>query len=625
MAARVSVLALMLPLAVALLAVAPRAVVPQAWAEHTVHARIDRDVASYEVHRDLTWALVEELDVTLLTQRGIHVNDRSAWTFYPDKQTLELVEAWVDQPDGTRVTVPPTGIFTRPSTAAQSAPGFVDSLTTTVLFPQLREGSRTHVVWRRTQTMPGLFGFNARSEATYQWDTAIDETRIAIPADVDLHWRARGFEVTDRTEDGIRHIVARVHDLPGEDVEAMMVSTSDFQPTFEATTLPDMSATGAIVYRESKDRAAVTPEISALASRIAGTRTGLDAARAIYDWVAGNIRYIAVYLSLDAGMVSHSATEVLHSGYGDCKDYVVLMQALLAARGIVGVPAGIDWGASYADPVSWAPFSTNHRIIYLPKFQHFANPTDRYAGFDALDRRLSGKLAVLATPDGAVIRTPASTPEGNRYRMQSRLSLTADGAIDGVASYDMSPNTEEFARALVSGTSSMTDLAERLLQRTLEGGFGTIVAGDPHDLSRPFASSATWHSAHAVNAQGDKIYLRVPAGPDLLPLGLERGKISPTGKRLHPELADARDQEWETLITLPPGLRVEWLPDDVELDTGIGRYTAHYVRRGDDIAVSRSLFVNRDVVAAGDYPALERLLYAALVDARAVLVLGHAE
>ncbi len=224
--------------------------VSPAWAEHTVHARIDRDIASYEVRRDLTWVLVEEVDVTLFTQRGIHANDRSASTFYPDKQTLEPVEAWVDQPDGTRVTVPASGIFTRPSAAAQSAPGFVNSLTTTVLFPQLREGSRTHVVWRRTQKTPGLFGFNVRDVADYQWDTGDDETRIAIPADVDLHWRTRGFEVTDGTADGVRHIVARIRDRPGEDVEPMMVSTDDFQPTFEATTLPDMAATGAIVYRE---------------------------------------------------------------------------------------------------------------------------------------------------------------------------------------------------------------------------------------------------------------------------------------------------------------------------------------------------------------------------------------
>jgi transglutaminase-like putative cysteine protease len=598
---------------------------PRAWAEHTVHARVDHDIASYEVHRDLTWVVVEEVDVTLFTQRGIHANDRSAWTFYPDKQTLSLVEAWVDQPDGTRVTVPPSGIFTRPSAATQSAPGFVDSLTTTVLFPQLREGSRTHIVWRRTQKTPGLFGFNLRDEASYQWDTGLDETHITIPADVDLHWRTRGFEVTDRTQDGIRHVDARLHDLPGQDVEPMVVSTDDFQPTFEVTSLPDMAAIGAIVYRESKDRAAVTPEISELAAGIAGTHVGLDAARAIYDWVASNIRYIAVYLSLDDGMVSHSATEVLRNGYGDCKDYVVLMQALLAARGIAAVPASIDWGTSYADPVSWAPYFTNHRIIYLPDFQHFANPTDRYAGFDALDRRLSGKLAVLATPEGAVIRTPASTPERNRYRMLSRLQLTADGTINGTASYEMSPNTEEYARALVSSTSSMTDLAERLLQRTLEGGFGAMTAGDPHDLSLPFTLSASWHSAHAVNEQGDQVFLRVPAGADLLPPGMERARIAPTGKRLHPELADARDQEWETVISLPPGLRVERLPDDVVLDTGIGHYIAHYTHTGSDIAVSRSLYINRDVVEAAAYPDLERLLYAALVDARAILVLGHTE
>jgi uncharacterized protein DUF3858 len=128
-----------------------------------------------------------------------------------------------------------------------------------------------------------------------------------------------------------------------------------------------------------------------------------------------------------------------------------------------------------------------------------------------------------------------------------------------------------------------------------------------------------------VNAQGDRIYMRVPAGPDLLPPGFERAKIAPTGNRRHPEVADARDQEWETMISLPPGVRVERLPDDVMLDTSVGHYTAHYTRSGNDIAVARSLVVDRDVVQPTSYPDLERLLYAALVDARAILVLDRAE
>jgi transglutaminase-like putative cysteine protease len=598
---------------------------PTAVAEHTVHARVDRDLSSYDVHRDLTWVQVATMDVTLFTQRGIRAHDRSAWTFYPDKQSLDLVEAWVDQPDGTRLPVPASGIFTRPSAATQNAPGFVNSLTTTVVFPQLREGSHTHVVWRLTQKTPGLFGFNTRNEAFYAWDTGINETRITVPADLPLHWRARGFAVTDVVTDGIRHVVAQVHDLAGQEVEPAMVATADFQPTFEATTLPDMATTGAIVYRESKGRAAVTPEIAALAAQIVGSRTGLDAARAIYDWVADNIRYVAVYQSLDDGMVSHSAPDVLHTGYGDCKDYVVLMQALLAARGIDAVPASVEWGTSYADPISWAPLFTNHRIIYLPAYHHFANPTDRHAGFDSLDPRLSGKLAVLATPEGQVLRTPKSTPAANLYRMQSTLTLTADGAVDGVATYEMSPNVDAYARAIVSGASSMSDLANNLLERTMEGGVGQMTAGDRGDLARPLTLSASWHSVHVVTAQGDRRYLRIPPGPDLLPPGLERGRISPTGTRQHPELADARDQQWKTTLHLPLGLREENLPDDVTVQTKIGHYTARYEHSGGDIIVSRNLVIDSDVADAASYPELERLLYAALIDARAVLVLSPAQ
>jgi transglutaminase-like putative cysteine protease len=594
-------------------------------AEHIVHARVDRDVSSYDVHRDLTWVQVSTLDVTLFTQRGIRAYDRSAWTFYPDKQALDLVEAWVDQPDGTRMLVPSSGIFTRPSAAAQGAPGFVNSLTTTVVFPQLREGSHIHVVWRLTQKTPSPFGFDARNEAFYAWDTGVDETRITIPADLPLHWRARDFAVTDTVTDGIRHVVAQVHDLAGQDVEPDMVATEDFQPTFEATTLPDMAAMGAIIYRESKDRAAVTPEIAARAAQIVGARTGLDAARAVYDWVANNIRYIAVYQSLDDGMVSHSAPEVLHAGYGDCKDYVVLMQALLAARGIDSVPASIDWGTRYADPVSWAPFFSNHRIIYLPAYHHFANPTDRFATFDSLDPRLSGKLAILATPEGEVLRTPASTPAANSYRMQSTLTLTADGAIDGVATYEMSPNMETFARSMVSAASSMSDLADDLLERTMEGGVGQMTASDPRDLSRRFALSATWHSVHVVNEQGGRSYMRIPPGPDLLPPGFERGRISPNGTRRHPELADARDQQWTTTLRLPAGLQVDSLPDDVTMQTKAGHYTAGYKVSGNELIVARNLVIDNDVVDAASYPELERLLYAALVDARAVLVLSPAQ
>ena len=593
-------------------------------AAHITHARLDHTVAHYVVREDLTHVLTVTSDWTLVTQRGLRALDRASYTFYPDKQTLDLVEAWVDQPDGSRVTVPASSVFTRPTASSQSAPGFTNSQTTTVLFPRLSEGSRTHVVWRLTQTQPSMFGFDAYSVAEFNWDTVLDETRIDIPASVKLNWRARGgFVVTDQTDGATRHIVATLRGTEGQESEPGMVSQWDFQPLFLATSLPSYEEIGRIGAREAAGRAAVTPAIQALADRIAGTAQGLDAARAIYNWVTSNIRYVAVYLNVEDGWVPHAADAVLKAGYGDCKDYTVLMQALLAARGIRADMAVLDWGTRSVDPMLWAPYFANHAIVYLPDFDKFVNPTSRYAGFDALDPQLAGKFVVLLTPEGRVMRTPPSTPAGNRYRMRSKLVLAEDGTIKGHADFELTPHGEVGIRSALAGASSTTKLAESLLGRTLEGGFGDIAASNPRDLSRKLALSADWSSPHAVNPVGREVFLRVPAGLDLASPADMRGKLSPTGTRRTSLFAEARDYGWETSIDVPASLQVERLPDDVTIANAVGSYTARYRPDGPHrIMVTRNLMIARDVIAADEYKALEALLYAPIVDIRSGLVLA---
>ena len=593
-------------------------------AEPVAHARIDRSDIVYAVNPDETYSETTTLDRTLLTSRGIQSLDRTAITFYPGQQTLEVLEAWVDQPDGTRLQVGPEGRFTRPSAASEDAPGFTGSLTTTVVYPQLRPGSRTHISYRRVQTVPALLGFAAWSEAELESPVVQDRMSIDLPAALPLRWSSRGaVTVTDSTEAGRRHIVAEMAPSPGQRPERNAVDPADFEPLFLATTLPGPEAVGAIYYRQSRNRAVVTPELASLAEEIAGERTGLAAARAIYDWVTVNIRYIAVYLDPNDGWVPHAAAQVLKNGYGDCKDHAVLMQALLAARGIAAQAALIQWGSRYADLPIGHPYAFNHVIVYLPDDDLYLNPTNPYASFDSLDRTLSGKQVVIATAAGRVARTPASTPARERYAIDSRVSIDAEGNIEGSAAWTLSPNMDAMFRAYLATARSPQDLLERVLLSTPEGGFGRFSTSDPRDLATPLAVTANWRSPRGVTFRDADAAITVPSGPDMEPSYRLRRFLSADGTRRTPMLVGAVDLVWSTSIALPPGLAATRLPADVDIRTEAGRYTARYSREGDTVRAARNVVIDRDVFQPAEYGELERLIYAALDDARSTLTLAR--
>jgi transglutaminase-like putative cysteine protease len=590
-----------------------------------VHARIDSYEIDYRVAADLTYTAVSVRDDTLLTARGLELRDRAAFTFHPDTQSVDVVEAWTTEPDGERVPVTPDNIFTRPSAASEQAPGFTSTQTTTVLFPRLREGARVHVKWRFTQRVPAMTGFNSWDDPPPLEDVAHMQVRITAPAAAGLHWAARGYAVQETEANGERQITATIDHTPPEEPERNMVNWSDFRPVFLATSLSSLEELGAIYHRQSAAQATPTPAVAALAARIAHGRTGLAAARAVYDYVARRIRYVAVYLDPDAGWVPHPAEEVMRNGYGDCKDHVVLMQALLAALGIKAEAAVIDWGTAYQPMPLWTPWQFNHAIIYLPDYDIYANPTNPYAPFEALDRRLSGKLVVIATADGRVAHTPASVPASNTYRYEATLTVQPDGTIEGQGRMTAAPRLESDLRGALADTSSPRDLAERMLAATAEGGAGELRGGDPHDLDTPFVVSATWQSPHGVPLQGPLAYLTVPVGIDFKRIANLRHLLGPDRVRRHPVLAGALDYQWTYKVILPPGRTATTLPPAVDVQNTAGAYTASYELAGSELRVTRHLVVFHDVTEPAAYPDLEALIYAPLDDSRSVIPLAERE
>ncbi|MBC7636831.1 MAG: DUF3857 domain-containing protein [Acetobacteraceae bacterium] len=595
-----------------------------AGAEPVVHARLDRSIATYTVNPALGYLLTSTQDWTLLTQRGLSLRDRATLLFYPSRQSVELVEAWVDQPDGTRVMVPPSSVFTRITPMAANVVGFVTSRTMTVLFPQLRIGSRTHVVWKMDRAAPALLGFNTFGMPEFEWDTAVSEIRIDLPATIPLTWRARGgYRVTDTSDGGMRHIIARITDQPGQETEPGMVNINDFMPQFQATSLPDFEAIGAITAQAARGTGVVVPALQTLADRIVGDLQDEAAARAIHDWVKTAIRPMVQILNPVEGFAPRPALAVLQAGFGDGRDMAVLTQALLAARGIPADLVLVEEGGRNGDPLFWTPFFINQAILYLPDFDRYVNMFSRFSRFDALQPNLTGKLAVHVTDGGRRARTPELTPAQSRYHARLRTSLDVSGTITGHADFEMSPTAEAYVRGLIADASSLEQLAGQAIAATPEGGSGSYVASNPRDLSQPLQLSADWISPRALNRLGGAMILQVPQGVGPLAVSGLRDLLRQTasGPRRTPVWVGARDYRWDVALTVPDGWPIARLPRDVVVENIIGRYEAQYRAEGQTIYVQRQLIVRRNVVAPDEYPALEALAYAPLEDTRGLVFL----
>ena len=573
----------------------------------------------YLVAADLTFVETQTSEIRLVDENLLTAHSTAAFTFDPAAATLEVLEAWVLQPDGQRLDVPPENIFTRPSAAAQNTPGFVASQTTTIEFPQLRLGSVVHCTWRHVVSKPAVFGLNVVL-ALGLGGHVRQEARIEAPASVPLQWGQRGgFAVDDAQVGGNRVLTAAIDVGAVPPAEASMVSPVDVGPVFVATTLAGYEALGAAYAARSAGKAAATPEIVALARNIVGNAKGLDAARAVHDWVAAHVRYVAVFLNESDNVVPHDAATVLRNGYGDCKDHVVLMQALLGTLGIRVQPALVNWGLSMEPLPLWSSASFNHVLAYLPDFDTYANPTDPFAVFGVLDSGLSDKLTVIASGDGEKRQTPAQSAASNAYQYNAELAVDADGTVHGQARMTLSPGADGAVRRALAGASSLAALANQLLQTTPEGGYGEIRSTDPRDLTKRLEIEGQWTSPHGVVQSSPLVYMTVPLGLDVAPANNLRAYLTTGTPRRYPVIVGAREYSWRSVIALPLKAAVEHLPAAVDLNSPAGRFTASYEVIDGKLTVKRVLVINKTTYTAKESAGVQSLLYAFIDDQRAVI------
>ena len=522
--------------------------------------------------------------------------------FNPSLGTLDILEAYTVKTNGTRIDADLSQVRVQMAPGVPNVPVFHDIQQKVVVFPDLAENDTEVLTYREEQTVP-LFPGQFTWIANFARTTAFEdvEIRVTAPAGYRLQSEAHGLIGTVSEQDGKTLYVWRYRatDVVAEDLAA--VSSWDRLPRLFISSFPDYAALAQAYAARAGGAATVTPRVQAKADEItAGIEDRRAQARAIYEWVSGRIRYVALYLG-SGGVVPHSADEVLANGYGDCKDHTVLFEALLKARGIVAQTVMINLDNAYT--LSEAPTiaQLNHVISYLPEFDLYADTTTAMAPFGMLPFQEYGKPIVLVGGAGEVVRRMPLLPPGlAEISAVTDAHMQLDGAMFGTTRVE---GTGPAAIALRLAarwvqTAGHEGAARRQLSSMGQEGTGVFAFPPPDGFEARYAVDGRFRLDPLPEVlEGDSF--APPLGLLLLirPGDYYLGPLNRPTLPVSEATPCFSGRQVETLrLEVPEGRQPVRLPKDRTIRQPFFTYTAQWSVQGQVITVRREL------VAAFDGP-----------------------
>ncbi|MBN3789461.1 DUF3857 and transglutaminase domain-containing protein [Burkholderia sp. Ac-20353] len=532
-----------------------------------------------------------DLSIKLLTDAAIARFGQYALSYNAQFEKLDIDAAQTMHADGSTVPVDSErGIFDRPAPVTIAAPQFSAGHLRIVTFPALAKGDSIRLSYTLTDTdtlFPGKFSVQLSFPPIEDYRSA--NVTLDTPDDMPVAIDARGMrQSADASRDG-RRIRSYHYETPPSgplDEQANTVAWTDIGPVFIASNFSGYAEIAHAYHERAFDKQQPDDAIRQLADQLTnGVPDRREQATRLYAWVARNIRYVGVYFGAGP-VVPHRADEVLANRYGDCKDQVTLLSALLDAKGIRSHAVLVNLGDRYRLPAAPDVLTFNHAIIWLPEFDVFADTTVGVLPFGALQFESSGKPA-LDTSTGKLLVTPPQNGNNSRSLLAYSVDLDRDGNATMTGDITLDGQEVQRARQMFIHVQPKR-LADEMLRRFGLAGELRMRPRHLDDLDQPFSIALSGNLNQLALMPGPAAF----AIPSLPNFGQIRGfadfVLQQKSKVFEGVCAGTRLEE-RYRITLPSDADVLAIPPDVSVRAGEIAYRSTYRREGRTVDVTRVL------------------------------------
>jgi tetratricopeptide (TPR) repeat protein len=537
-------------------------------------------------------------------------------------ERVEIAYVRVRHPDGVVTETPASEAIDMPNPVTREAPFYSDLKQMQIPVKNLRVGDRLEwqaKVIRTKAEAPGQFW---GQENFVEDGIVLSQTmELRVPKDTYVNvWSPKNkpAETMDGGERVFRWVSSQKKPTVGKEADAekeqkkKQVWTAEQEldakegklPSVAWTTFKNWEAVGAWYQGLESDRIVPDAAVKAkVAELTAGKSTEEEKIRAVYGYVATQVRYIGVAFGVGRYQ-PHRAAEVLENQYGDCKDKHTLLAAMVSALGLHPNAVLIGAGMRFNEAVP-SPGSFNHLIttVQVGGQAVWLDSTEEVAPYRALAYVIRDKKA-LVVPDAGVAKvetTPAALPFPSFQKLDAVGTLDKEGTSNSRLVMTMRGDAEMLMRAAFRQVSpgQYDQLVQQISQAMgYEGTANHAEVSKPEDTVAPMTISYDYKREKG----GDWSNLKIV--PQLAPVYLPQvNEKEPPVQAI--SLGIPRVETSTSAMKLPEGWGVE-LPEAVHEKSAYATYNETYRFENGTVYAERRIEVLKETVPVAEWKSYKK-------------------
>jgi transglutaminase-like putative cysteine protease len=547
--------------------------------------------------------------IQILKQQAVEGYAEHEFSYSPAHQRLTVNWIRVVRPDGTLVSEASTEVQDADIPASLTDPAYGDTKVRRYSLSGVAPGTIVDWSYSLEELKPFLPGdfFQSRrvqtGRLTRRFRLTVDLPTAMRPHVVERNLTFRHRETESRRR---RTFFWATDDAPPVQPEEFMADSNGVIGTIGVSGTVQWEDIGRWYSKLSEERYALNHSSrDRIRSLVRSAPTADDSLRALHRYVAQDIRYVSIGLGL-GGYQPRMPSEVLTSGYGDCKDKATLFIAAARALGFRAYPVLLSAGREVEQGLpSIQQFNHAIAVVERPEGRVFLDLTADLVPYGELPESDQGQFGLVVYPDGTSeqVTLPQAASGDNLNQTLISGVLTPDGYV--TASYEergLGSRQLGIRSLFVSPLDSAgrADFARSIATKLFPGaGADSLEIFDGRDLlAAPKVAVKIVHgSAARPSGAAGTMILTLPF-PSMRGMADAATMLESRQPRRFPidaaKVIGPVTTETELRLALPSGWAVQ-LPPSIEAVGKWGSYAARYRQDGDTLLVSRRLEGSRGV------------------------------